>query len=197
MPVIPVISSLDINTDEDDIGWKIFAGYSFNQYLGLEFAYIDLGEIDTESTSISAITIPVPPSSTFTTNSTTNETIDFSGFSFSGRLRYPVSDKFDIFAKVGGFAWEVDTEITALAEFTITPPPLLPSPNPPPFTLSQSDKGVDWLFGIGLEYEISDHLKIRGEWERYNINFEQGDIGITRKVDVDLFTLGLSYDFNL
>ena len=40
------IDDSDIDFDQDDFGWKAFAGYRFMPYFGIEGGYVDLGEPD-------------------------------------------------------------------------------------------------------------------------------------------------------
>ena len=45
----------DLWSEEDDLndtGWKIFGGYQFNRYLGVETAWIDLGKVNHRDSSI-------------------------------------------------------------------------------------------------------------------------------------------------
>ncbi|UAA39161.1 outer membrane beta-barrel protein [Paraneptunicella aestuarii] len=37
-----------LQTDNQDLGWSVFAGYQFNDFLGLETGYIDLGDRSVE-----------------------------------------------------------------------------------------------------------------------------------------------------
>ena len=148
------------SVDDNDLGWKIFGGYNINKYFGLELAYVDLGEADAN------ITVTAP------TAATVNATAEGDGFTIAGIARYPVSEQFDVFGKVGAFVW--DTEVTASVASGATTA-----------AISAGDNGTDVMFGFGAEYEIANNFGIRAEWERYKLN---GD-------DADLFSLGLEYDF--
>ncbi len=72
--------------DEDDTGGKIFGGYNFNDYFGIEGSYFDLGDIS-DSGSSAAI----------------------DGVSLAVIGKVPVSTNFSIFGKVGGHEWDADT----------------------------------------------------------------------------------------
>ena len=59
-----------VNFDSDDNGFKLFAGYDFIEYLGLELAYVDMGSpsdkfkgagVKAEASNVSAWTAEVVP----------------------------------------------------------------------------------------------------------------------------------------
>jgi OmpA-OmpF porin, OOP family len=51
------------------------------------------------------------------------------------------------------------------------------------------DRGTYFKVGAGIEYQLSKHLFIRGEWERYKLNTSIGKPG------VDNYTMGLQLRF--
>jgi OOP family OmpA-OmpF porin len=91
--------------DGKDSGYKIFGGYQFNPYFGLELAWVDLG---TASYSGSFSGLPV-----------TGGTVKTSGFNFSAVGTWPVGAGFALFGKVGAFAWESrQSDVTGGAPFS-------------------------------------------------------------------------------
>jgi hypothetical protein len=78
----------DIDFDADDTGLKAFAGFRFNDYLGLEGAYIDYGN----------------PSDIFDDDEVEADANALAGF-VVGFL--PITT-FDLFAKAGFASWDVD-----------------------------------------------------------------------------------------
>src|SRR5690348_14123717 len=40
------VTSSNVTTDDDDIAWSLSAGYRFNPYVGIEFSFNDLGDVD-------------------------------------------------------------------------------------------------------------------------------------------------------
>jgi OOP family OmpA-OmpF porin len=74
-----------VEDDVNDTGWKLFGGYHFNRYLGLEAAYIDMGKVKYQSTSI-----------------------ETKGFSVDGIGSIPIGPIFSIFGKLGMFRWDQD-----------------------------------------------------------------------------------------
>lgn len=149
--------------DDGDLGWKVYGGYDFNKYIGIELAYVDLGEAEVSATSSAPFVASASASA------------DADGFAFAVVARYPLNQQIDLFGKLGGFIWEAeaDASITvagvtaAVAGFA-------------------EDDGNSVMFGLGAEYEFNDNIGIRAEWER----FEQ-----VANSDVDMFSIGLEYDF--
>ncbi len=72
--------------DEDDTSGKVFGGYSFNDYLAIEGAYYDFGDI-----------------------SDGNNSAEIDGISLAVVGKLPVSNRFTLFGKVGGHDWDADT----------------------------------------------------------------------------------------
>ena len=96
-------SSLDesaseiFKVDEKSTGWKITGGYQFNQYLGAEVFYADLGKSElkttVESHSISG-------------------SVKAKGVGIVGVATWPINEQFGLFGKAGGLYWktEIDTK---------------------------------------------------------------------------------------
>lgn len=80
--------SIDENGfNEDDTGWKVYGGFNFFKFFGLEAGYLDLGEPKDNSTGDSA---------------------DLTAWALSARGILPLGDHFELFGKVGYMAWEAD-----------------------------------------------------------------------------------------
>lgn len=91
--------------DGSDTGFKFFGGFQFNQNLGLELAYVDLGEATYSGNFLGA---PV-----------TGGSVETTGFNVSAVGTVPVNPSFSLFGKVGFFMWEAKArDITAGAPFS-------------------------------------------------------------------------------
>jgi OOP family OmpA-OmpF porin len=91
--------------DGTDTGFKIFGGYQFSQYFGLELAWVDLGK--------------ATYSGTFAGFPVTGGSIKTQGFNFSAVGTYPFGSGFAVFGKVGAFAWESkQNDVTAGIPFS-------------------------------------------------------------------------------
>lgn len=90
---VPDLGDLDFN--EDDLGYKFFAGYRILPFLAIEGGYVDFGN----------------PSATFGSGDTTLDTeIKLDGWDLYGVGILPLGI-FDVYAKVGYFWW--DSEVRA------------------------------------------------------------------------------------
>lgn len=88
-------SLIDSGTVEgNDVGFKIFGGYQFNHYFGVELAYVDLGTLNYRGTSAG---IPV-----------TGGSADTWGINVSVVGILPLNPSFALFGKVGAFVWEAN-----------------------------------------------------------------------------------------
>jgi opacity protein-like surface antigen len=77
---------------------------------------------------------------------------------------YPLGNNFSIFGKLGLAKWDA----SACA-----------------FGICASDNGTDLTFGVGVQYDLNPKFAIRGQWQRYDIDSEDGD----------LFSIGVIYKF--
>jgi OOP family OmpA-OmpF porin len=58
----------------------------------------------------------------------------------------------------------------------------------------EADTDLEWMLGLGAQYNFTESVGLRMEWERY---FEVGSPSVTstREADVDLITAGLVFKF--
>lgn len=118
--------SLDVGDfDDSDTGFKVLGGYGFNKYFGLELEYIDGGTIEDSGVEV-----------------------DVSGFVASLMGSYPVTEQFDVFAKVGMLFWDVDFDF---------------------FGDSGSESGEDFAWGVGAGYDFTDNFGARLEYQAFNL----------------------------
>lgn len=78
--------------DGKNTGYKIFGGYEFNQYFGVEVSLVDLGKVKYSGTYLG---LPV-----------TGGKVDVVGVNGSAVGIVPVSESFSLFGKIGIFGWE-------------------------------------------------------------------------------------------
>jgi outer membrane protein OmpA-like peptidoglycan-associated protein len=140
-----------IDLDENDTSYKGFAGYNFTNWLGVEGGYVELGSQDqSESVLVAPTGFPDEVKVEVSANG-------WQGFA----VLYLPLGHFDLFAKVGGIASNIDTE-TKLH---------FPGPVPPAGT--QHDKNSEgngmWAYGAGAAYNFG-HWSIRAEYEAYDVD---------------------------
>ncbi|TDI34869.1 MAG: porin family protein [Acidobacteria bacterium] len=76
----------DVDFDEDDTGLKVFGGWTFFKFLGLEASYYDMGSLDNNSDSV-----------------------DLTAFGLVARGILPVGEHLELFAKAGYMAWDSES----------------------------------------------------------------------------------------
>ena len=76
--------------DANDTGYKLFANYSFANYLGFEGGFIDFGE-----PSDDVLGLPGK--------------IDAQGYTLYGVGRLPLADSVELFGKAGVISWDADS----------------------------------------------------------------------------------------
>lgn len=157
------LSGLSTETMSDtnrDRAFKLFAGYKFNQNFALEGGYFDLGNF-----AYTAYTAPAG----FQTGA-----IKLRGLNFDAVGMLPLANKFSAFAKVGLIYSEAQD---TFASGGAVPRPSFPNPN---------ENSVNAKLGLGVQYDLTESVSLRGEYERYRINDAVGSRG-----DVDLLSAGL------
>lgn len=92
--------------------------------------------------------------------------VEVTAWELVGVGSFPVGNNLSIFGKLGFAMWDA-TVSTGIPGF------------------SASDDGTDLTFGVGLQYDFTRNLAIRGQWQRYDISSE----------DADLFSIGMIYKF--
>jgi OOP family OmpA-OmpF porin len=85
------IDDNEVDFDQDDFGWKAFAGYRFGSYFGVEGGYVSLGEPDD---TVLGVDIEV----------------DADGWDLFAVGFWPIGTRWDLFGKVGFIAWSADVK---------------------------------------------------------------------------------------
>lgn len=139
-----------INDDDQDLGYKLFAGYQFNRYLSVEGGYFDLGQFGFSTTT--------------TPQGTLNGDIRLRGLNLDAVGTLPITDKFSAFACVGvAYAQAKDTFSGSGAVRVLDPDP--------------SAEEANVKFGLGLQYAFTEALSVRAEIERYRVDDAIGNTG--------------------
>lgn len=142
--------------DDSEFAAKVYGGYKFSKYGGLEGALVYLGTADATGTYLG-----VP----------TTSDVYAGGLQLAGIGTLPVTDRFSILGRLGVLLWGITSETGT--------------------GFDREDTGASLAVGAGLEYDITNHVAVRLEWERY------WDVGndLIGESDVDMFTIGGMYRF--
>ena len=135
--------------DDSAAAVKIFGGYKFTPNFAAEGFVAKIGTFSSSTTAVDYLGDSL----------TLSADLDATAFGVSGVGFLPISKRIDLFAKLGVFHWSSDTD--ALAVLTI-------DGVSESATASVSDSGNDLLFGAGVDFDITKHIGIRAELERYN-----------------------------
>jgi OOP family OmpA-OmpF porin len=144
--------------DHSDVGGQIGLGWTPIKFLGVEVAYVELGESKYDG-------YWTPPGGVATPDV---GTIDRSAIRASVLGILPITDRWSVFAKGGMAWWDVDED----EERDGVP-------------YSNSADGIDPVFGAGVGFKLNKMIGFQGEYERF---IDVGEVGVTGQVDVDLIT---------
>lgn len=143
-------SSTSITHDQHDASYKVFGGYQFNPYLGLEAGYFNLGEFGFKSTT--------------TPTGTLDGRIKLDGMNIDLVGTLPVNDQLSVIGRVGVH------NARARDSFTTTGAISVSNPNP-------EVRETNYKAGFGFAYKFSQSMTLRGELERYRVNDAVGNKG--------------------
>ena len=153
-------------TENSSIGWKVFGGYQFNQYVSLEGGYVNFNDFNAKSTVTSGTGGSLDTSSSAT------------AWTMAAVGSLPITDLFSIFAKAGFSNWDAKERSLGFRGGVIASTLLTGA------TVGRD--GSDPYYGVGATYDLlANFLRLRAEWERYDIDGR----------DVDLLTAGFSVKF--
>lgn len=144
--------------DDEDEGFKVFAGFKFCSWFALEAGLVDIGEYSLSANSgdtvtIDGVTLPIPADGTEVEQDGTAITLAGIFLLPLDRATGNVDFKWVTpFAKLGVYYWDVDGIISTGGSTIVT----------------ASDDGFGVLFGAGLQVDFHENIGIRAEYERYD-----------------------------
>ena len=146
---VPGITSAATSSDDNDTGWKLFAGYQFHPNFAAEVSYANLGKF-------SFLTTTTPPA-TFSGEVKIENT-----WSFDLLGIWPLGNNFSVLGRVGLLYAEAKSSLTGTG---------------PGGRVILGGKDDDWNYklGVGVGYEFTPQIGVRAEWERYRVPDGFGD----------------------
>lgn len=148
------------NKDERDLGYKLYLGKQLNENFALEGGYFNLGK-----SSFSALGNP----------GTLNGEVGFQGVNLDLLGRVNFTDRFSFIGNIGMHYTEAKAHFSGNRLYAVT------NPNP-------SERKLNGKYGLGLEYQMTSALSVRGQVERFRVND-----GVQNRGDVDFYSLSLVY----
>jgi OOP family OmpA-OmpF porin len=153
------LTTTSIDDDDRDIGYKAFGGLKINKNFALEAGYFNLGKFGFTATTV--------PPGTLTGN------LKYSGFNLDALGILPLSEKFSAFGRIGVQYGKARDSFAGTGAVAVA--------NPDP-----SKGAANYKAGLGVQYDFTETVGLRAEWERYRINDAVGNRG-----DLDLLSVGL------
>lgn len=148
-----------LNCDTSDTGWKLFGGYQFTPIFGVEGAWVDLGQTSIKGTAPGTGAL--------------DGKVKSDGFVLAGTVGWPATDRFRLYGKLGAYFHKAkfNSTLNGVAN-------------------ESTDKsGTELMYGLGGQYNFTDRVGARFEWERYNdINPKAMNQG---PFDVDFYSISL------
>jgi len=136
--------------ENPDVAGKIYVGGQFNPFLGMEIGYVNGGKSYRNGGRLTAQGLNV---------------------SVVGNL--PVSNRFDIFGKIGGTYGWTDTSASPLLLGYET----------------GSRNGLGLSYGAGVAFDLDKRNQLLAEWDRQEFRFRPGTDS------VNLYTVGWKYKY--
>ena len=150
--------------EESALTGRVYAGSHLNEFIDLEIGYRYIDDVGI-SASINGISAKV----------------DINVHTLDTTLQFglPAEGPFRIFSKVGLLLWKLNAEASASDGITS-------------FSESDDDSGVALRTGLGVSYDISDKVTIRGDWD-YLVDV--GDEDEMGEADIHIFSVGPQFRF--
>jgi OOP family OmpA-OmpF porin len=160
----------DLDFDDGDVGFKVFGGYNFLEWLGAEVAYIDGGSAEEKFSD------PDLGSATLG--------VDVTAFTLAAVGTLPIGDMFELYGKLGMAFWDGDLSVSASG---LICDELIAEGLPCSETVG--DSGEDFYWGIGAGVNFGEHFNVRLEYEAFQIGAEDID------ADADFISGSVVYRF--
>lgn len=149
--------------DSHDTAWKLFGGYQFNEFIAAEAGFYRLGDFD----GVTTISAPAP-------GSIAGGSWDVKAVTLSAVATYPLANRFGLLFKAGLAASRLEVNVAA------------------PTGFSRSETRVQPLLGLGVKFDVTKAIGLRGEFERF-VNV--GDGSTTGQSAVNVWSASALYRF--
>jgi OOP family OmpA-OmpF porin len=136
--------------DERGQAYRIFGGYQFNRYWGVEAGYFDLGKFGFNATTVPAGSL--------------SGQIRLQGLNLDLVATMPLSDRLSLLGRVGAQTARATDRFAGTGAVSVL------NPNP-------GQRENNYKVGVGLQYEFSPSFLMRGEIERLRVNDAVGNNG--------------------
>ncbi len=136
--------------DDRDFGYKLFAGYKFNQHIALEGGYFNLGKFN-----YTATTVPT---------GTKMGELDFRGWNLDLIGSLPLTERSSLFARIGAHNSKSTVDFSGTGAVNVLTPHF-------------EKRSTHYKVGAGYQYQVNDAVALRLEVERYRMDDAVGNRG--------------------
>jgi OmpA-OmpF porin, OOP family len=160
-------SASQTRTDNRGSAYRVFGGYQLHRYVAVEAGYVDLGKFNLTST--------VVPAGTLERRSSVK------GFDVGVVGLLPLTTKLVSFVRIGAFRSKRKEQLSASGSIELLP------------TITDvNERQTKLTYGIGLTYDVTKNVGLRGEWNQYR---RYNDALLETVSNINMVSLGLVYRF--
>lgn len=134
-----------IDDDTEDTTWRLFAGYRFNPHFAVEGGYYDLGDFNYRAST-------TPAGALEGRVQARGLNLDLVGF-------LPLSQRLSALARIGAHYARVEDDFVGRGGVVVN-------------NMHSRDHSWNAKAGLGLQYDITDRLSARAEWDHYRVRDE-------------------------
>lgn len=145
----------NISDDDTGFGFGIIGGYFFNDFVGVEGGYLDLGEAD--------FTAESDGSGDSWVSGDVATDFDADGWLFAVVGRWPITERLALLGRLGLFSWETTETFTENG-----------------FVSIDKNSDSDAFYGLGFEYDVGvgDKWVLRGDVARTKVDDDHDDVNM-------------------
>ncbi len=185
------ILSTDNNFSDTDTTYSLFVGYQIVPWLAVEATWMDLGNMNVETSGTYGYTTVNPPPVGVPNGGSYSTRTEFesSGPAVSALLMLPFMDVWNVYGRLGYYMG--DNELSANFDAQDT---RLGVPIGAPYAanFSESDDSGVFMWGAGVSYTWDQRLSFRLEYTNLT---DVVELGGDNASDMERFTLGVAYRF--
>jgi opacity protein-like surface antigen len=160
----------DMTRDENDTAYRLVAGYEFNRFLDVEASYADLGQAALDNQKV-----PEPDRAT-----EQKATVDAKGLGVDIVGKYPFTEQWSVYARVGAFDGRVHFQYFSGGGFILNS------------VLDTSATKWKPAYGLGVDWAFDSHWTAQFGWDQYQ---QLGDSNVTGEYNVRVLSAGIVYRF--
>ncbi len=150
--------------DASDTAFKVFAGYSLNELIAVELAYIDGG------TAEETETLPGSPFDVFASDITVKTAIETRIIDLALIGTLPLTESWSLFGRLGYASIKTDARVRFdFGPLVGTGAPAAFGISSNAFDISVNDTSEEVSYGAGVAYSIGSSLQLRAEYQGFDV----------------------------